>query len=222
MTARQIAIDGPAGAGKSTIAKLVAKRLGYTYMDTGAMYRAVALLALERGVDLTDPQALGDLTTQADIRLETGETGCRVWLNGEEVTEAIRRPEVGNAASAISVAPQVREALVRQQQSMAAEQPVVMDGRDIGTVVLPQAECKIFLTASALVRAQRRTKELREKGIPADLAQIQREIEERDQRDSQRAVSPLRQADDAVLLDTSGLTIPQVVEKVLSIAEAAQ
>lgn len=216
MTAKQIAIDGPAGAGKSTIAKMLAQKLGYVYIDTGAMYRAVALFALRQGVAADEQAALASLVQQAKIQLDSS---GHVLLNGEDVTQEIRLPEVGNMASAVSAVGAVREALVRQQREMAAQQGVVMDGRDIGTVVLPQADCKIFLTASSRVRAERRTKELLEKGLPADLEQIQQEIEERDYRDSHREISPLRQAEDAVLLDSSSMDIQEVLEQIISIAE---
>ena len=219
MTARQIAIDGPAGAGKSTIAMLVAARLGYLYIDTGAMYRAVALLALEQGIALDDEVRLAALADQAEIRLETIAGSDRVLLNGKDVSAEIRQPQVGNAASPVSAIPAVRAALVRQQQSMAAQQPVVMDGRDIGTVVLPHAACKIFLTASSAVRAQRRTKELLSKGVKVNPLEMRKEMEERDYRDSHRAASPLRQADDAVLIDSTNLSIEQVVEQIILIAE---
>ena len=219
MFAQQIAIDGPAGAGKSTIAKLVAERLGYLYIDTGAMYRAIALLALEKEVPLNDSSRLAVLAEQAEIRLETDGRKYRVLLNGRDISADIRQPQVGNAASTVSAVPAVRSALVRQQQAMAANQPVVMDGRDIGTVVLPHAECKVFLTASSAVRAQRRTKELLEKGLQAYFAEIYNEMEERDYRDSHRATAPLQQAKDAVVVDPTNLSIEQVVERILVIAE---
>lgn len=218
MTARQIAIDGPAGAGKSTVAKLVADRLGYLYIDTGAMYRALALLALEQGVAVDDGPGLTSLARWADLRLEPAHNGCRVLLEGRDVSLDIRRPEIGNAASPVSAVAEVRLELVRRQQALAASQPVVMDGRDICAVVLPHAGCKVFLTADPGVRALRRQSELRRRGVEADLAQIEREMRERDQRDSTRAASPLRQAADAVLLDTSSMTIPEVVERVVELA----
>ncbi len=222
MTARQIAIDGPAGAGKSTVAKRVAGLLGYLYIDTGAMYRAIALLALRRQIPFDDAAALSELAEQADLRLESAPFGCRVFLGGEDVSEQIRRPEVGNAASPVSAVPGVRTALVRRQQEMASAAPVVMDGRDIGTVVLPQADCKVFLTASLPVRAERRWRELREKGLPAELSVIEAEMAERDYRDSHRETSPLKQADDAVLLDSSDLDINQVVTRILELAQGAE
>lgn len=219
MTARQIAIDGPAGAGKSTVAKLVADRLGYLYIDTGAMYRAVALLALEQGVALDDPAGLTELIRANEINLEPAPSGCRVLLNGKDVSRDIRLPEVGNAASPVSAVAEVRRLLVAMQQELAATRPVIMDGRDIGTVVLPDASCKIFLTASPRVRALRRANELRLKGLEADVDQVEREIRERDQRDSTRAASPLRQAEDAVLVDTSEMDIEQVVSRIIELAE---
>ncbi len=219
MTARQIAIDGPAGAGKSTVAKITADRLGYLYIDTGAMYRAAALLALEQGVAFDDAPALAELVRANEIDLQPAPSGCRVLLNGRDVSADIRLPEVGNAASPVSAVPEVRELLVARQQELAKARPVVMDGRDIGTVVLPEAECKIFLTASTRVRALRRANELRLKGLPVDLEQVEREIEERDRRDSTRAVSPLRQAEDAVLLDSSDMGIEEVVSRIISLAE---
>lgn len=219
MIARRIAIDGPAGAGKSTAAKMVAARLDYLYIDTGAMYRAIALLALRRGIAVDDAERLTALAETADIALEpAADAGCRVFVSEEEITEAIRSPQVGDAASPISAVPGVRRALVAQQQALAACRPVVMDGRDIGTVVLPEAECKVFLTAATRIRAERRMNELKARGIEADLAGVERDIIARDQRDSSRAVSPLRRAGDAILLDSSDLTLEQVVNKIIELA----
>lgn len=216
---RQIAIDGPAGAGKSTVAKRVAEKLGWLYVDTGAMYRAVALLALRQGVSFDDGAALTALAQTARIELLPAAQGCRVLLDGEDVSEAIRMPEVGSAASPVSAVSGVRRALVAQQQAMAAAKPVVMDGRDIGTVVLPDAPCKVFLTASPQVRARRRALELQAKGIKADVDEIAADIAARDQRDSSRAHSPLRQADDARLLDSSACSIDEVVAQIIAWAE---
>ncbi|MCL2496453.1 MAG: (d)CMP kinase [Clostridiales bacterium] len=218
MTAKQIAIDGPAGAGKSTVAKLVAARLQYLYIDTGAMYRAVALAALRAGVAVNDAPALGELAQKIHIELVNEAGNCRVYCDGEDISEAIRSEEVGNAASPVSAVPAVREALVAQQQRIGAKGRVVMDGRDIGTKVLPQAECKIFLTASLAERARRRTLELKEKGQEQDETAVMQDIAVRDERDSNRAHSPLAQAEDAVLLDSSGMTIVQVVDSILEIA----
>ena len=221
MTAAQIAIDGPAGAGKSTVAKLIADRLGYLYIDTGAMYRAVALLAIEQGVAFDDAEGLVALIRDNRIDLEPAAGGCRVLIDDRDVSQDIRLPEVGNAASPVSAVGEVRELLVAMQQDLAARRPVVMDGRDIGTVVLPDAPCKVFLTASPRVRALRRANELRLKGLTVDVDQVEREIMERDQRDSTRAVSPLRQADDAVLVDSSDMTIEQVVSRIIELAEGS-
>ncbi len=217
--AKQIAIDGPAGAGKSTAAKLVADQLGYLYIDTGAMYRAVALLALRAGIALDDGENLTSLAETMDLVLECAPGGCRVLAEGEDISQAIRLPEVGNAASPVSAVAGVRQALVARQQALAASLPVVMDGRDIGTVVLPDAECKIYLTASPRVRAERRARELLEKGLAADVDQIEQEIAERDRRDMNRAHSPLRQAEGAELLDNSCLSLAQVVAEIIRIAK---
>jgi len=219
MTARKIAIDGPAGAGKSTAARLVAQKLGYLYIDTGAMYRAVALMAMRRNIDFTDETALTELTESLDIRVESLTDAYEVFVNGEDVSEAIRTPEVGNAASPVSAVAGVRRVLVEKQQEMAAARPVVMDGRDIGTVVLPRADCKIFLTAAPEIRARRRVAQLAEQGIRADINKITADIIERDHRDSNRKVSPLLQAEDAYLLDNSNLEIEQTVQKILDLAE---
>ena len=219
MTAKQIAIDGPAAAGKSTSAKLVAKRLGYLYIDTGAMYRAVALMAIREGIAFDDAQALTDLTKRTDIRLESEGDTYKVFVNGEDVTAAIRQPEVGNAASPISAIEGVRQVLVQKQQEMAAACPVVMDGRDIGTVVLPNADCKVFLTAASRIRAERRALELQQRGLAADIDEIEADIIERDHRDSNRTHSPLQQAEDAHLLDSSSLDIDKVVSIIMRWAE---
>ncbi|MCL1906016.1 MAG: (d)CMP kinase [Clostridiales bacterium] len=218
MTAKQIAIDGPAGAGKSTVAKLVAAHLDYLYIDTGAMYRAVALMALRRGMAVDDAAALTDLARKICIELVNEGGQYRVYCDGEDVSGYIRTAEVGNAASPVSAVAGVREALVSQQQRLGARGRVVMDGRDIGTKVLPQAECKVFLTASPAERARRRALELAAKGQNVDEEQVRRDMEERDKRDSSRAVSPLVQAKDAVLLDTEGLSIEQVAERILKLA----
>ena len=216
---RSIAIDGPAGAGKSTAAKGAAKKLGWIYVDTGAMYRAMALYLLRNGIDPDDEERLSEALTEAVITIEFREGQQRVILNGEDVTSLLRTEEVGNMASVSSANPHVREKLVALQQKLAAETSVVMDGRDIGTVVLPDAGLKIYLTASVDVRAERRFQELTEKGGSPDLEEIKRDIEERDYRDSHREHSPLRQAEDAVLLDSSCLTIEETIDAILKLAE---
>lgn len=220
MTARQIAIDGPSAAGKSTVAKAVAQRLGYLYIDTGAMYRAVALMAIRSDIAFDDQAALSELTGSLDIRLEHSGQDYRVYVNDEDVSQEIRLPEVGNAASPISAVCRVRQLLVEMQQQMAAKMPVVMDGRDIGTVVLPDAQLKIFLTADTRERARRRALELKEKGIEVDIEEVERDIIARDYRDSHRENSPLKQTDDAYVLDNSQMTAEEVVEKIVALAEA--
>lgn len=207
-----IAIDGPAGAGKSTIAKKLAKKLGFIYVDTGAMYRAMGLYFLENGIEACQEEKITAACEKIEIsiRYENGEQ--QVLLNGKNVSADIRREEVGNMASATSIYPKVREKLVALQKSMASTTDVIMDGRDIGTCVLPGAELKIYLTASTATRAKRRYDELTKKGIPCDLAEIEREIEDRDYRDMHRELSPLKQAEDAVLVDSSDMGIEEVVE----------
>ena len=208
-----IAIDGPAGAGKSTIAKRIAKKLNYIYVDTGAMYRAMALYLLEKGINGDEKISEACHGADISIRYENGEQ--QVILNGKNVTSFLRKEEVGNMASVSSANPEVRAHLLKLQRNLAVENNVVMDGRDIGTTILPNAEVKIFLTASARTRANRRYLELTEKGEACDLAAILKDIIDRDERDMNRAVSPLKQAEDAVLVDSSEMGIDEVVDKIL-------
>lgn len=208
-----VAIDGPAGAGKSTLARRLAARLGYLYIDTGAMYRAVALWALREGIPLADAARLEQLAGHALIELED----ARIRLNGEDVTAAIRAPEVADAASRVSALPAVRRAMVRQQQRLGETASVVMEGRDIGTVVFPEAGVKIYLDADTRVRAERRLKDLAARGEQASLDEVEREIQRRDERDRTRADSPLRQAPDAVYFDSTGLGPDEVEEALLRI-----
>ena len=215
-----IAIDGPAGAGKSTVAKQLAKNLGYIYVDTGAMYRAMALYFLRKGIDKDDAGAIEAACEGVEISLEYKDGAQQIILNGENVTSLIRTEEVGNMASATSVYKPVREKLVELQQALARRENVVMDGRDIGTCVLPDAPAKIYLTASSAVRAGRRYKELVEKGVECDLAEIERDIIDRDYRDMNRENSPLRQAEDAVLVDSSCMTVEQVIAAILEAAKS--
>lgn len=214
-----IAIDGPAGAGKSTIARRVAKALSFIYVDTGAMYRAMGLYFLNRKIDPADTEAIEAAVQDVDvsIRYENGEQ--QVYLNGENVTGHIRREEVGNMASRTSVNGKVREKLVQLQQQLASRENVVMDGRDIGTCVLPDATVKIYLTASVQERARRRYLELKEKGQEESLKKIEEDIRDRDYRDMTREISPLRQARDAVLVDASHMTIDEVTAAVLQAFE---
>ncbi|MCR5557123.1 MAG: (d)CMP kinase [Butyrivibrio sp.] len=214
---KKIAIDGPAGAGKSTIAKMVAKELGFIYVDTGAMYRAMALYMLNNGIDASESEKISATCQTADITIRHENGAQKVYLNGEDVTELVRKEEVGKMASASSVNGDVRKKLVELQQKLAETTDVVMDGRDIGTVVLPNADLKVFLTASSRVRAERRFKELTEKGTECDIDVIEKDIIERDYRDSHREISPLKQADDAVLVDSSYMTIDEVAEKIISL-----
>ncbi len=215
-----IAIDGPAGAGKSTIAKEVARRLGFVYVDTGAMYRTMALHFIRSGIDPKDEQAVAASCRDVDVSLRYENGVQQVLLGGENVTGLIRTEEVGNMASATSVYKPVREKLVQLQQVLARRENVVMDGRDIGTCVLPDAPAKIYLTASSAVRAGRRYKELVEKGMECDLAEIERDIIDRDYRDMNRENSPLRQAEDAVLVDSSCMTVEQVIAAILEAAKS--
>ncbi|WP_072521194.1 MULTISPECIES: (d)CMP kinase [unclassified Blautia] len=212
-----IAIDGPAGAGKSTIARRVARELSFIYVDTGAMYRAMALYLLRRKVNRDDTEQIGNICQDAEISIEYQNGEQIVLLNGENVNSYLRTEEVGNMASVSSAVPRVREKLLSLQRKLAKDMSVVMDGRDIGTTILPDADVKIYLTASSLTRARRRYLELQEKGTVCNLDDIQKDIEERDQRDMSREISPLRQAEDAVLVDSSDLTIQQVVDRILQI-----
>lgn len=214
-----IAIDGPAGAGKSTIAKQVSKELGAIYIDTGAMYRAMALYLIRNHVDPENEETLKNCCETADISIRFVNGEQQVWLNGENVNGLIRTEEVGNMASVSSAKGVVRIKLVELQRKLAEDNDVVMDGRDIGTHVLPNADLKIYLTASSAVRAKRRFDELTAKGEDCDLGTIEKDIIERDERDKNREISPLRQAEDAILIDSSEMTIEQVKERILSLAK---
>ncbi|MCR4892703.1 MAG: (d)CMP kinase [Lachnospiraceae bacterium] len=216
-----IAIDGPAGAGKSTVAKLIAARKGYIYVDTGAMYRAMALHMLEKGIDLTKAEDIAAECENADISIRYEDGLQCVILNGVNVNDRIRTEEVSAAASRTSVVPEVRKKLTSLQKKLAEEQDVVMDGRDIGTKVLPNADLKIFLTAGAETRAKRRFDELTAKGEVCDLQAIQRDIEDRDMRDMTRAEAPLKQAEDAVLIDTSHMSAEEAAEEIIRLTETA-
>lgn len=212
-----VAIDGPAGAGKSTIAKLAAKELGFIYVDTGAMYRGLAIHFLKKGIRPEDTEKIGEACNDARVTIRYEEGVQQVYLNGENITSMLREEAVGNMASRSSAIPQVREKLLELQRNLAREQDVIMDGRDIGTCVLPDADVKVFLTASVETRAKRRYDELNAKGISCDLDEIFKDIKERDERDSTRAIAPLKQAEDAVLVDSSNMTIPEVVEAIVSL-----
>lgn len=212
---RSIAIDGPAGAGKSTIAKILAKELGFIYVDTGAMYRAMALYFLRNQIPASDSRKIEAACQEVDITIEYKNGEQIVILNGENVNSLIRTEEVGNMASASSVNRAVRLKLVELQQSLAKKQDVIMDGRDIGTYVLPEASLKIYLTASTEERARRRWDELRQKGLDSDMAEIEKDIIERDHRDMTREFAPLRRADDAILIDSSDMPIDIVVSTIL-------
>ena len=218
MQERSIAIDGPAGAGKSTLAQALARELGYLYVDTGAIYRTVALRAREAGADPSDPEQVAPLLEDLDLRMDYGGDGVqRMYLSGRDVTETIRENEVSALASQVAALPAVREFLLEFQRKQAREHDVVMDGRDIGTVVLPQAGVKIFLTAAPEARARRRTAELLQRGQDADFDEILREIRQRDEQDENRPVAPLRQAEDAALLDTTNLDLKGSLEALLTL-----
>lgn len=213
-----IAIDGPAGAGKSSISKAVAKKLGIIYVDTGAMYRACALYAIRNGISI-DEESLRGRLDDIKIELKYTEEGQRIFLGGEDVSEEIRMPEVSIGASDIAVIPVVRLKLVQMQREIAAKNSVIMDGRDIGTYVLPDADVKIYLTASVEERARRRVLEMKEKGMEADFEEVKRDIAYRDKNDSEREFAPLRQAEDAVLIDSTDLSFEEVIEKVLGLVK---
>ena len=214
-----VAIDGPAGAGKSSVAKLVANRLNYLYIDTGAMYRAFTWAMVDRHIDIADTVAVAGLVRDLQIRLEAGETGCRVYVDGREVTDEIRKPAVSSRVSPVAALAVVREKLVQLQRSMAAPGGVILDGRDIGTVVLPQAELKIYLTASVESRAKRRYLEQKEKGGNETLEDIAANIAARDDMDSHRDVSPLKQAEDAVLVDNSQIDLQETADLIAAMIE---
>lgn len=212
-----IAIDGPAGAGKSTIARAVARRMNYIYVDTGALYRAAALFMMRNQISLDDQDQVVQAMSRVEMELVLIDGAQHVLLNGEDVSQSIRDPEVSMAASKVSAIAKVREQLLDLQRTLAREHNVVMDGRDIATVVLPKADVKIFLTASDTERAKRRCKELQERGTDVAFEQVLKEIRQRDFQDATRQTAPLRQADDAVLLDTSCLTLEQSIEAALEL-----
>ncbi len=220
--ALNIAMDGPVSAGKSSVADEVARRLGILHLDTGAMYRALGLTVLRRGMDPTDEKAITDLCLSLDITVTYAEDGQHTWVAGEDVTGLIRTPEVSMAASTVSRYSEVRKAMVRLQQRLAAETDMVVDGRDICTTVLPNATVKIFLTASAEERARRRYMEMREKGMTETYEQVLEELKKRDEQDMNRPVEPLRKAEDATLLDSTNLSFDQVVERILTIVGEKQ
>lgn len=214
-----IAIDGPAGAGKSSIAKEAARRLGFIYVDTGALYRTVALNAIRNNVSLNDPAAIAKTLPNAKISLAFADGTQRVMLNGEDVSEQIRTPDVSAGASKVSAVPAVRQYLFDLQKNLAAENDCLMDGRDIGTVVLPNAQLKVFLTASPEERARRRWNQLKEAGTEADYDEILKDVNQRDYQDTHREIAPLKQADDAILLDTTHMNFEEVVAELLRLTE---
>ena len=212
-----IAIDGPAAAGKSTVAKIVAEKLSYIYIDTGAMYRALTYKAIYNQLNLEEEELLLDMLLSTDIELKPSDKGQLVFLDNHNVTDLIRTSDVTNSVSYVARQPKVREEMVKRQQAFATEGGVVMDGRDIGTHVLPNAEVKVFLLASVEERAERRHTENLEKGFPSDLEKLKEEIAKRDKIDSEREVAPLKKASDAIEIDTTSLTIPDVVEKIMAL-----
>lgn len=217
-----IAIDGPAGAGKSTIAKLIAKKKGFIYVDTGAMYRAIALFLIEKGISAEEQDKISSAVNEADVTISYEDGEQIVWLNGRNVNGLIRTEEVSKMTSQSSVNKDVREKLVELQRALAKKENVVMDGRDIGTCVLPDADVKVYLTASSHIRAIRRSEELKAKGEPYELDVIEKDIIDRDYRDMHRELSPLRQADDAVLLDSSDMTIDEVADAIINMCDMSK
>ncbi len=216
MTVPVIAIDGPVGSGKGTIARKVAKALGYHLLDSGALYRLTALSAAKQGVDLADVDAVAQVARELHVRFDSTPDGAeRIWLDDEDVTREVRKETTGEMASVVAVIPEVREALLERQRAFQQAPGLVADGRDMGTLVFPSAAVKIFLTASAAERAVRRHKQLKDKGIDVSLAALSRDIEDRDRRDSERSVAPLRPAEDARILDSSGQSIEAVTQTVL-------
>lgn len=219
----QVAIDGPASSGKSTVAKIIAKRFGYVYCDTGAMYRSVTWAALENGIDVSDTKQVIDLARRIKITFEPGQPDQRVFVNGHEVTKDIRTEKIAANVSAVAAIPEVRAQMVEQQRQIAQAGGIVMDGRDIGTTVLPDAQVKVFLVASAHERARRRYEENLQKGLATQsLDELEAAIKLRDQKDSTRKVSPLTQAKDAILIDTTSLTIDQVVDEISALIKKNQ
>jgi len=215
-----ITIDGPAGSGKSTLSRLLAKKINFLYLDTGAMYRAVALAANREGVGLGNGERLGDLCRSLDLYFETGEDTPRLFLNHEDISMAIRRPEIDIAASTVSAVKEVREAMTDLQRKMASGVNIVAEGRDMGTVVFPGAQHKLFLTASADARAERRFKERLLRGESVSSASVSAELKKRDHQDETRALAPLKPAEDAIIIDSTGLSIELVLEKILSCLKA--
>lgn len=214
-----VAIDGPAGAGKSTIAKLVAKEKGYIYVDTGAMYRGLAIHFLDKGIQAGEDDRIIEACKDADVTIQYEDGQQQVYLNGNNITKRLRDEAVGNMASKSSAIPEVRAKLLDLQRGLARTQNVIMDGRDIGTCVLPDADVKVFLTASVETRAKRRYDELTEKGVSCDLEEIAKDIKERDERDSTREIAPLKQAEDAVLVDSSKMSIEEVVAAIAGLCK---
>lgn len=212
-----VAIDGPAGAGKSTIAKLVAKEKGYVYVDTGAMYRGLAIHFLENGIEAEEKEKIAEACKDADVTIRYEDGQQQVYLNGKNITAKLREEAVGNMASISSAVPAVRAKLLNLQRNLAKEKDVVMDGRDIGTNVLPNADVKVYLTASVECRAMRRFKELEGKGEACDFEQIRQDIQERDERDMTREIAPLKQAEDATLIDSSEMGIDDVVKAIIAL-----